>query len=462
MAAPPKDKGKNAFDWKLHEAAEDHLQELLGRFMAHHAPTAVLAERMESETSTRLFDWVDHIALPETDVNLDALAGLGFHEVEGAKVPDGARLLRVPGSTLFPLLVRAGGPTELVLHVEQIEAFQAVHAWNKEVLGGPWASARWLEVAARSDRRLVALERRGHCGFVFDAPQEDDAHTYAKAFRSLVVRKREFFGDEEGFHATEDLLRRILKDLPPSRAADAFFRAERRYYESRNDVGRLQRERQDHLGMGWGNNDHHTFRCSREHFRDTLMLLELLGMTTRERFYAGAEAGWGAQVLEHPGCGAVVFADVDLLPEERGTNFSTGALGALERPGTIGLWVALHGESMLQSGLHHMAARVDYKRFKADMAAKGHGMMAPFSDFPFLVQSFSEPQRWHVDAARAAVVEDQGLVDEARLNEFREHGAIAGHFEAIERNQGFKGFNQDSVSVIIRATDPRSHRGGMG
>src|SRR4030042_1859039 len=142
MAAPSKDKGKNAFNWKLHEAAEDHLQELLGRFMAHHAPTAVLAERMESETSTRLFDWVDHIALPEADVNLDALAGLGFHEVEGAKVPEGARLLRVPGSTLFPLLIRAGGPTELVLHVEQIEAFQAVHAWNKEVVGGPWAPAR--------------------------------------------------------------------------------------------------------------------------------------------------------------------------------------------------------------------------------------------------------------------------------------------------------------------------------
>jgi len=456
MAPPARDKGRSAFDWKLHEAAEDHLQELLGRFMAHHAPTAVLAERMESDTSTRLFDWVDHIALPEADVNLEALERMGFQEVEGAKVPGGARLLMVPGSTLFPLLVREGGPTELVLHVEQIEAFQAVHAWNKEVVGEPWAAARWLEVAARSDRTLVALERRGFNGYVLDAPREDDEHAYAKAFRSLVVRKREFFGEDEGFRATEDLLRRVLKDLSPSRAADAFFRAERRYYESRNDVGRLQRERQDHLGMGWGNNDHHTFRCSREHFRDTLMLLELLGMTPRERFYAGAEAGWGAQVLEHPGCGAVVFADVDLLPEERGTNFSTGALRALDRPGTIGLWVALHGESMLQSGLHHLAARVDFPRFKADIAGKGYGMMAPFSDFPFLVQAFSEPQRWHVDAARSAVVADQDLVEEAALREFRERGAIGGHFEATERNQGFKGFNQESVSVIIRATDPRS------
>ena len=29
------------------------------------------------------------------------------------------------------------------------------------------------------------------------------------------------------------------------------------------------------------------------------------------------------------------------------------------------------------------------------------------------------------------------------------------HMELIERGQGFKGFNQDSVSAIIKATDPR-------
>ena len=37
----------------------------------------------------------------------------------------------------------------------------------------------------------------------------------------------------------------------------------------------------------------------------------------------------------------------------------------------------------------------------------------------------------------------------------REQGAIGSHLENLERNEGFKGFNQTGVSEIISATDPR-------
>jgi len=43
------------------------------------------------------------------------------------------------------------------------------------------------------------------------------------------------------------------------------------------------------------------------------------------------------------------------------------------------------------------------------------------------------------------------------LKKFFTEGAIGSHLENLERKQGFKGFNQDSVSAIIKATDPRKH-----
>jgi hypothetical protein len=38
-----------------------------------------------------------------------------------------------------------------------------------------------------------------------------------------------------------------------------------------------------------------------------------VGVLCREQFYAGIEAGWGAQILEHQECRIVVFADTPRL-----------------------------------------------------------------------------------------------------------------------------------------------------
>ena len=43
--------------------------------------------------------------------------------------------------------------------------------------------------------------------------------------------------------------------------------------------------------------------------------------------------------------------------------------------------------------------------------------------------------------------------------QFRTGGAIGSHLENLERNDGFKGFNQAGVNEIIRATDPRQNIG---
>jgi hypothetical protein len=242
-------------------------------------------------------------------------------------------------------------------------------------------------------------------------------------------------------------------------ACHVVFEAERAYWEGRNRAARVQKARQDRLGLGWANHDHHTFRCSRAHFPRVIRLLRRLGFALRERFHAGEEAGWGAQILEQEATGIVVFADLDLAPSEREVDFAHHALPELDRPGTIGLWVGLHGESLLGGGMHHLEAQFDFERLRTQLEAEGIRTMTPFSDFPFLRQAFTEGERWAVDPERLRRLEARGWIDAEQAGRFAAEGAIGSHLENLERRQGYKGFNQKSVSVILQAVDPRTARG---
>jgi hypothetical protein len=50
---------------------------------------------------------------------------------------------------------------------------------------------------------------------------------------------------------------------------------------------------------------------------------------------------------------------------------------------------------------------------------------------------------------------NEKLITPEQAKQFREQGAIGSHLENLERNDGFKGFNQTGVSQIIAETDPR-------
>jgi len=207
--------------------------------------------------------------------------------------------------------------------------------------------------------------------------------------------------------------------------------------------------------MGWANHDHHTYRSSREHFTALVSVLEQLGFVCRERFYAGQSAGWGAQVLEQSTCGVVIFADVDLAPNDVLEDFAHQALPPLDRLGTVGLWCQLHGEAFLEAGMHHLECQFDFDEARRQLTAVGFPSMAPFTDFPHLKQAFTEGERWPVDMARARSLVERGLLDRNQAQEFIERGAIGSHLEILERNDGYKGFNQTGIDSIIAATDPR-------
>jgi hypothetical protein len=152
----------------------------------------------------------------------------------------------------------------------------------------------------------------------------------------------------------------------------------------------------------------------------------------------------------------VIFADLDLAPEESAYDFAHRPLADLARPNTVGLWVGLHGESILEAGMHHLEAQFDFDALRDELKAEaGIETMNPFSDFPFLRQAFTAGERWAVSKLRADRCLERGWIDQAQHARFLAEGAIGSHLENLQRREGFKGFNQQAVSAIIAATDPR-------
>jgi len=442
------------FDWGVYPQVERFLNDQIAIFLEHNGVASKLSARMYKETSTFFFDWVDHIVLADRIITQNDLENLGFLEFDGLEVLEGSQVYIFPGATYFPVILSNNSTTEIALKPERLDHFIQMTGENLKIEGATLAPYRKAIVSSQGDYILSAVERRGYNGFI--VPEEvKDAEEYSKAIEAFCCRQRLFETDKEGIKVTLELIKRFLKNLKKERVTDAFFRAERLYWERQNRAGYIQKGRQDRLGLGFGNHDHHTYRNSRENFSHVIEILATLGFVSREQFFAGEKAGWGAQVLEHPVCNFTVFADVDISKEEKEQDFAHQKMSDRDDLKTVGLWVALHGESMLSAGLHHLAARLVFEKATSDLEASRVEMLRPFSYFLFLKQAFSEVERREVRKERLARLLNN-KINKEQYSKFLEEGTISSHLENIQRNQGFKGFNQDSVSAIITATDPRA------
>ena len=443
-----------SFDWPLAYAAEQLLRGVVRQFLERNSFARALSARMASETATDFFEWIDHFTL---DCGQEqTLKSVGLAPAINCETPEGQAVWVHPRATLPQVLLRRQPEAiGIALRPESVTDFCGCHHLAGPISGEPFSQYRRVVVGEEHGTTLAAIERHAYRGFLEKPLTAPELQAVIKARELWLTRPRQFAQDAEGFKVVGEILNRVLGLVGPDRACQYFFENERRYWQGRNQAARLQKNRQDQLGLGWGNHDHHTFRCSRRHFIDLIEFLLKLGFQKRERFYAGAEAGWGAQILEHPTTGIVVFADVDLAPEETQIDFSSVSLPAGSRLGSVGLWVGLHGESFLEAGMHHLEGRFDFDSLKDQLERNGVYTMAPFSNFQFLRQAFTQGERWPVRPERLASLLSAGLITREQCERFRTEGALGSHLENLQRHGGFKGFNQKSVSAIIAATDPR-------
>jgi hypothetical protein len=448
------------FRWQPQPKAQKLVDELAADFRQRCAHAAALARRMKSDTGTRFNDWIDHIQAPRTSALVERLWDAGYRRKPTSGAPD---CYVNEGTTLPPIVLSRSSTTRVGIKVESVLDFLC--ACNvadnpidpdDDVQGEPLAPLRRALVARSDGTELWAIERHGYRGFDLvpsDPRRTFLAFTHLEAFR----RRQRFFPEEElGFDHVEILIDTAISDLGVDMTCDLFFAAEREYWQRRNRAAQFQKARQDRLGLGWANHDHHTYRSSRQHFGRLIAIWEKLGFRRRERFYAGSDAGWGAQVMEQPFAGITTFNDVDMSTEEVAGDFAHTELPRTQELGTVGLWCGLHGEALLQAGMHHLECTFEWAAAKDQMQKEGNiKTMDPFTTFPYLRQAFTEGEVWPVAEERIKRLLDAELITQDQAKQFRASGAIGSHLENLERNDGYKGFNQQGVSEIITKTDPR-------
>jgi len=447
-------------EWLRYPEAEVYITAKLAAFTAATAPAAGLEADLMQTTSSRLIDWVDHLVLADGDTVREQLADLGFELVE-AVGPERDTVYHHPRA-LFPSLVlrtqsaqEPGAVLAAAIQVEDASEFLMTQHLAATIEGTPFSPYRRACAWSVDGREVWVVERRGYAGFHPLEMPGAYVNRYLRLLEAWRTRPRDFDDVRAGMAHTLKLARRLVREMGTDVAAWIAFSAEREHWQRRNRAGAVQKVRQDRLGLGWANHDHHTFRSSREAFPQLIEILETFGFAPRERFYAGAEAGWGAQVMEQPACRFAVFADVDLAPDEVDDDFAHRALPARPQLGTVGLWCALHGESMLSAGLHHLAGRFDFEAVTASLAEWGVPMMQPFSEFSYLRQAFTRGERWQVQEDRLERLVATGQIEHEQAERFGAVGAVGSHLENIQRGEGFKGFNQQMISDIIQRTDPR-------
>ena len=440
------------YAWTPQPAAEQALQHLLRLADERSTFLQNYAKQLLEGASVRVRDIIDHLEL----VELEDVARLA----EAGWITDAEGVRRNP-TGMFPPVIE-GERFALWLRVESIELFAAASGHPIEIDGPTHSPLRRAVVADEPGIAIGVVERNGYAGFDVPAVSAQlirDARVHLNAFLS---RRREFDTVEAGLAHTEALIERAVAELGPHWACALWLKAERDFWLRRCPSGRLQKKRQDAVGIGWSNIDHHTYDGSRRHFQQTIRMLEKLGYQLREMLYAGELAGWGSQVLEQPVIGSTIFADVDLAPEELAIDFAHEHLPELPKHRRAGFLSELLGESILEAGLNHVAGLYDQRALRRQLAEDGLSFMAPFSDFPHLYQELTIGDWTAVDPRRVDALEAAGHIGAAEAENLRLNGSIVTHLENIERNDGYKGFNREGIDSVLRKLDPRAYLARSG
>ena len=149
---------------------------------------------------------------------------------------------------------------------------------------------------------------------------------------------------------------------------------------------------------------------------------------------------------------------MDLGVDEMDTEFSHHLLPELEKPGPIGLWCALHGESLLQAGMHRQVAWISNSQFWKDSQKTGIVLQEPLHESEQLKQGWTKGEMWGVDRKRVQALVQNGCISNSQAEEFLGHGVIGSHLEILECKEGFKGFDKNSLNAFIKQTNPLIHR----
>ncbi|MEX0612083.1 MAG: hypothetical protein WD229_08170, partial [Pirellulales bacterium] len=282
------------FTWEVQPAAARWVARVIDSLAARNPAIARLGRILRERTGTRLVDWVDHLALDDADGDI---LGRELLEIGYVEQPVGGRSVWRNRLGMFPPVITDGQPARLAIRCDCVDDCLAAlpsamglprpaEDDNVGERGGPCRTAR-LDA---DGVELSVVERHGHPAFSASAVRDEKIAAAARHLEAFRGRSRRLAQSADGFRRASERFDAAANELGTAWACDLFFQAEREYWQSRNHAGQVQYERQNRLGLGWANHDHHTYRSSRVAFPNLIGVLEQMGFQCRERFYAGREA----------------------------------------------------------------------------------------------------------------------------------------------------------------------------
>lgn len=446
------------FHWECHSDARKFLMDILQDCYSANPVIYHLDESLRERTSTSLFSWVDHFVVDFSKNIEKDLEKCGFEQEAATSA---YRVFTHPGARLPSVVVRDEyeQPTSgIALKVDRISDFLMTHNVTANIEGTCLSEYRRCCVSEENGISLWVVERRGTRSMEPSNQQSSYIQDYLEGMEKWQSRPRDRSDDSEAVHITIELAEQLISVVGLDTAAWMVLDCERKYWQSRNHAGQLQFSRQNSQGLGWANQLCHVFRSSRKHFTMLVRLFETLGFHCREKMYAGAEAGWGAQVMENSNSGLEVLLEVDLAVDEIDIEFSHHELPELENLGLVGLWCALHGESLLQAGMHRLDSGILNENVWKDSQKTGIAMLEPLHESEQLIQGWTKGEIWGVDPKRVQVLVQNGQINPAQAEYFLANGAIGSHLETLECKEGYKGFEKNSLSAFIKQTHPLTQK----
>lgn len=376
------------------ERALSAIQAQFGLFCADLPALAELESKITQRTGSPLLDWVDALHLVAEPRRRAEWIGLGWMPAEIG--PD-HEVLRFEGDELPPVVLHADLTARLDLRVQSIEAFLAAHglAFNARVKGAPGSALRRAQWGQGGLRAFGVVERHGTTAFDHRRCPVSDPARLEHWSQVLRGRQRSHRDDEQGLLQLGEQLERIAAELGEGPAASLFLSVEREYWQWRNQAAQIQFRRQQGLGLGWGNHGKHIYRCSAALFDATQALFAKLGYV-----YKGDDNRKGnirRLELAHPASATRIVIET--------------ALGDLEDTDVQGpgLWTALHGESLMQAGMHRLCAVLH--RARAGECVGGGDL-------------------WTVDPQRVRSLVQSGRIAQEAADELLERGAVGSKLTA--------------------------------
>lgn len=250
--------------------------------------------------------------------------------------------------------------------------------------------------------------------------------------QALRARRRSFRDCYSGYRYVSRLLAAAVADVGRDVARCLFLGAELEYWTTRCEPGLVQSLRQQRENIGWINVEHYVFACSRQHYHSLYALLAGLDYQATSVLKAsGAVAAVTFEVEHHPRHRLVVevagaIEEYDLLM--RG--------GPLWSPyfGRSGLWCGLHGDSLLDGGLAHIAAAYDCEQLRRLFVLDGYDVHI-INDRHGITQLVVPGRLMAVAPYRVDTLERQGRLCRDDAERLRTHGAVSAQLHAIDKRE---------------------------